>query len=65
MRLPGRCCLQTENEENRRQLQFELGLMRQEYSVLLYGGKMQLFPEVSTNLATYRLARLVVTIRGA
>jgi hypothetical protein len=39
--------MQAENEENRRQLQFELGLMRSEYSVLLYGGKMQLFPEVS------------------
>jgi hypothetical protein len=46
--------MQAENEENRRQLQFELGLMRSEYSVLLYGGKMQLFPEVSgLSIAVY------------
>jgi hypothetical protein len=52
------CCMQAENEENRRQLNFELGLLREEYSVLLYGGKMQLNPEVSAWLCAVLRALL-------
>jgi hypothetical protein len=40
--------LQSENNALRQQLQYELGMLRSEYNVLMYGGKMQLLPEVST-----------------
>lgn len=39
--------VQSEVSSNREMLKMELGMLRQEYAVLLYGGRMQLYPGVS------------------